>query len=164
MKIVPLCPILILCASVPAWAGIQEIAPKDLTDAYIQGISIQHVNKKVPCAGKKSGVSECNVKENLVLTDTGQSASPSSAAATGTANLAATQAAVSVLNNGSATAAVDQAQRSLSTNGAALSQSGSQVNIQLFTPMPISTTANSTNVDISTNHGGAVLQFNVPQR
>ena len=164
MKTISVRPILLMCLCVPVLAGIQEIAPKDLTDSYIQGISIQHVNKKIPCAGKKSGVSECNVNENLVLTDTGQSASPNSAAATGTANLAATQAAVSVLNNGSATAAVDQAQRSLSTTGAALNQSGSQVNIQLFTPMPISTSANSTNVDISTNHGGAVLMFNVPQR
>ncbi len=147
-----------------ALADIKEIPSNDLTNSYIQGISIQHVNKKVPCAGKKSGVTECNVAENLVLTDNGQNAAATTATSGAANSVAATQASINPLNNGTSVSLEQGGQRNLNTTGGALSQSGQQVNIQLFTPMPITTTANSTNVDISTGHQGATLMFNVPSR
>ncbi|NNM51834.1 MAG: hypothetical protein HKM02_06370 [Pseudomonadales bacterium] len=145
-----------------AQADMTELASKELNRSYIPGISIQHVNKKVPCAGKARGVSECDVAENLLKTENGQTSVGNNNM---TSSMVSQQSAVSALNLSNGTPLnLDQHNNLIPTNSGLAVQNGQQVNIQLFTPMQITTTANSPNVDISTNHQGASIQFNLPQR
>lgn len=145
-----------------AQADMTELAPKDLNKSYIPGISIQHVNKKVPCAGKARGVSECNVAQNLLKTEDGQNNATGSNNVT--TSMISQQSAVNALNNGTPVNLDQHSNSIVPTNSGLAVQNGQQVNIQLFAPMQITTNANSPNVDISTTHQGASIQFNLPQR
>ncbi len=145
-----------------AQADMTELESKDLNRSYIPGISIQHVNKKVPCAGKERGVSECNVAQNLLKTEDGQNNVNSTNNVT--TSMISQQSAVNALNNGTPINLDQRSNSIVPTNSGLAVQNGQQVNIQLFPPMQITTNANSPNVDISTTHQGASIQFNLPQR
>ncbi len=140
-----------------AWshADLTELSQGSLNQSYISGISIPHVNKKVPCAGSAQGVSRCNVAENQTLSDDGQG----SLSVSGTPlNAVGVQTALSAMG----TEAPIDAHATIPTSSGLAVQNGQQVTIQLMTPMNITTNASSPSVDINTGPTGAVIHFNLP--
>lgn len=137
------------------WADMQEIAPSDMNNAYIPGISIPKVSKNVPCAGKKEGVSQCQVATELRRKEEGQNDTNTSPII---ATNIVTKEALPVL-----TAPLADQRGQLPSTGV-VSQSGQQVMIQLVAPMPLSSNSASPGVNINTSPNGATILFNLPPR